>query len=231
LWIAAVDGTATANGVEAEVDLSHGDVLSQTDFAFMGALHAIYRQRWLVFVDLVIADISDDQTSGTPLGTLFTDVESRMIRAELFGGRRLWSGPLAELLGSQVRDDDPRTLSLDLYGGFRYWYLRDEVDLALGPIRADTTNTNRWVDPVVGARVQLRLSERISMNVGGNIAGFGIGSASDRSWQFWPVVSYDLTDRWSLASGYRWTSVDRKDGDDETDLLWHGPVVGAIYRF
>ena len=27
------------------------------------------------------------------------------------------------------------------------------------------------------------------------------------------------------------SKVDREHGDDETDLLWHGPGVGATYRF
>ncbi len=69
------------------------------------------------------------------------------------------------------------------------------------------------------------------LNVGASIGGFGLGSASDFTWQLSPVVRYRLTDRWSVIGGYRVTYVDREQGDDETDLLWHGPAVGVTYRF
>ncbi len=231
LWVSAVDGTVQVDGVKSDVDLSFGDIIDQTDFSFMGALNFTYQRRWFIFLDLVVADISDDESTGTPLGALRIDVESRQIRSELLVGRRVLSRPLSELLDLPAREDDPRVLHLDLFGGLRYWYLKDEVELRLGPLLLDSTNTNRWVDLVVGARVRLDLTENLLFEMSANIGGFGLGSASDFTWQLWPLARYRLTDRWSVSGFYRVTYVDREKGDDETDLLWHGPAVGATYRF
>ena len=230
-WVSAVEGDVTADGVKSDLDLSFGDVLDQTDFSFMGALSLTYQRRWFIFLDLVVADISDDESTGTLLGPLRIDVESRQIRSELFVGRRILSRPLSKLRDLPAREDDPRVLHLDLFGGLRYWYLKDEVELRLGPLLLDSTNTNRWVDPVVGARVRLDLTEKLLLNMSASIGGFGLGSASDFTWQLWPVMRYRLTDRWSVSGFYRVTYVDREHGDDETDLLWHGPGVGVTYRF
>ena len=230
-WVSAVEGDVTADGVKSDLDLSFGDVIDQTDFSFMGALNLTYQRRWFIFLDLVVADISDDESTGTPLGPLRIDVESRQIRSELLVGRRVLSRPLSKLRGLPAREDDPRVLHLDLFGGLRYWYLKDEVELRLGPLLLDSTNTSRWVDLVVGARVRLDLTENLLLEMSANIGGFGLGSASDLTWQLFPVVTYLLTDHWSVSGGYRVTYVNREQGDDETDLLWHGPAVGATYRF
>ncbi len=231
LWVSAVDGDVRADGVKSDIDLSFGDVIDQTDFSFMGALTFTYQRRWFIVLDLVVADISDDESAGTPLGPLRIDVDSRQIRSELIVGRRVLSRPLSKLRGLPAREDDPRALHVDLFGGLRYWYLEDEVELRLGPLRLESTNTSRWVDPVVGARVHLDLTENMVLNMSASIGGFGLGSASDLTWQLQPVVTYSLTDRWSVSGSYRVTYVDREQGDDETDLLWHGPIVGVTYRF
>ncbi len=230
-WVSAVDGSVRADGLKSDVDLSFGDVIDQTDFSFMAAVNFTYKRRWFIFLDLVASDSSDDESTGTPLGPLRTDVESRQIRSELFVGRRVLSRSLSELLDFPAREDDPRAFHLDLYGGLRYWYLKDEVELRLGPLLLDSTNTSRWVDPVVGARVRLDPTENLLLEMSANISGFGLGSASDFTWQLWPVARYRLTDHWSVSGGYRLTYVDRQHGDDKTDLLWHGPSLGATYRF
>ncbi len=63
-WVSAVDGTVRADGAKSDVDLSFGDVIDQTDFSFMGALSFTYQRRWFIVLELIVADISDDETTG-----------------------------------------------------------------------------------------------------------------------------------------------------------------------
>lgn len=231
LWVSAVDGETQADGVEADVDLSFGDIIDQTDFAFMGTIQANYQRRWFYFFDLVFADISDDEKFATPMGTAFLDVDSRQIRADLAVGRRILSRPLSELLGSPPRSADQRVFHLDLFGGLRYWYLKDEIELSIPPQFVSTSNSDWWIDPLVGARARLDVSERLWVDLSGSVGGFGIGEASDFTWQLWAVASYRFAERWAVAGGYRVTVVDRDQGSNEQDLLWHGPMLGMTYWF
>jgi hypothetical protein len=62
-----------------------------------------------------------------------------------------------------------------------------------------------WVDPFVGARTELALSERTSL------------------------VS-KFSPRWTLALGYRALDQDFDHGSFEYDVLTSGPLVGVAFR-
>ncbi len=61
--------------------------------------------------------------------------------------------------------------------------------------------------------------------------GFGIGSASDATWQVITGVSYGLSDRWTLRLAYKALDFDREASGAELDMRMHGLVLGATYHF
>jgi hypothetical protein len=102
---------------------------------------------------------------------------------------------------------------------------------SLGGTDIDEEASVWWIDPVVGARIGIDACETLSFALSGNVGGFGIGSASDFSWETTFAGRYFLGEHWSLVAGYRALGFDRDSADAGLDLIFHGPVMGVIYRF
>jgi hypothetical protein len=68
-----------------------------------------------------------------------------------------------------------------------------------------------------------------------DFGGFGIGSASDLTWNLWTVVDYRLTERFSLKLGYRIYDLDYSRGSGRNEFGFDGqmtgPVLGLTVRF
>lgn len=86
-----------------------------------------------------------------------------------------------------------------------------------------------WVDPIVGFRVSGDVTRRFSLFMLGDIGGWGIGDASDLTWQGMIGGSFDLSESWSLTAAYRALGVNRDTAIRNTIL--YGPQIGAIFRF
>ena len=74
-----------------------------------------------------------------------------------------------------------------------------------------------------------------SLNVRGDAGGFGIGSASDLTWQILGGVDYKLSKNMILNAGYRYVELDysRGSGSNEfgIDLRAQGPYMGLTILF
>jgi hypothetical protein len=56
IWGSGLDGEVTVKGVTVPVDLSFGDILDQTDFAYMGHIE-VNNPRYLFFADVLYLDM------------------------------------------------------------------------------------------------------------------------------------------------------------------------------
>jgi hypothetical protein len=102
--------------------------------------------------------------------------------------------------------------------------------LTAGGIDADFEESADWIDPVVGLRLRADLTPKIGVAFTGDVGGFGIGSASKFTWQAMGLVNYRLGERWTMHAGYRAISIDR-DGALSADMVTHGVIMGATWRF
>ncbi|MCP6559458.1 hypothetical protein NL501_30000, partial [Klebsiella pneumoniae] len=81
--------------------------------------------------------------------------------------------------------------TLDALGGIRFWHISNDVTVsALGLTRSYGESFN-WVDPVVGTRALLRLTDKLSLQAQADIGGFGAGS--ELTWSVLGTVNYLLT--------------------------------------
>lgn len=78
------------------------------------------------------ASVTVSQISAA-VGPVDVDVDTRMLMFGLYGGYRLLSMPMAEVLGEAVADE-PRRLNVDLYAGARYWNIKMEADVFIPPV-------------------------------------------------------------------------------------------------
>jgi opacity protein-like surface antigen len=125
-------------------------------------------------------------------------------------------------------------LSFDFLTGGRYVWLELGIDVSGGPLGGrDVERDVGWIDPFVGGRLLLTLSQKVSLVVRGDVGGFGVGS--DLTWNLVGNVQYHLSHTVSLDVGYRALSIDYEQGSGTDrfrfDVIMHGPVLGAVFRF
>jgi len=207
LWMAAVDGHVTVRNTRASVSESFGDIWDELDFGAMLSYEHLFDD-WSLLLDAFYVKLDED----TKVGPLSIDSEIEQSYLE------------ASALVPLVVDR-----SVEGIVGARGWYVRNELSIPA----ASVSKTSQWLDPLIGLRWRMDLGLGWLMSLRGDIGGFGIGSASDFTWQGTAVLGYNLSDRLGLGLGYRYLRVDRDDGDaaNGADLALSGALVGLEFRF
>ena len=103
---------------------------------------------------------------------------------------------------------------------------------ARGARRPDFDQSESWVEPLVGSRFGLDLTDRFALATEANVGGFGVGS--DFAWNVQAFLNYK-TSLFGLATtfaiGYRALHQDYDHHDFEWDVTMHGPVLGTAVHF
>jgi len=220
------------------------------------------RDRWILFADLFYIELSGDFSGGAKLPPLITgppdflpgflpplnpdpfvgpgleigvdgDFKFTQVIVELGGGYRF----LDHAYGAENR----KRISMDLIGGIRYWRLETSmnanIELALGDLsRSGSVSVEAskdWVDPFVGLRTQVDITEQLFLFLRGDIGGFGIGSGttSQFTWKAQAGLSYNVTPRLSTYVAYQILDVDYEDDEFGFDMQLGGPMLGFGYAF
>jgi hypothetical protein len=213
-WTPGIAASVGTRFGELEADASVGDVLSALDLAGMGVVEA-RNGRWGLIADLLYADLTERRDS--PFGALFS-------RARVDTELTLASGYLAVRLHEDAR------VAVDAMAGLRAVSVDLDVTLARGDLRARSFGVgDSWVDPLVGGRLRLALTDRWFAAAFADLGGFGGGS--DLTWQSVGTIGYRFDDRWSAQGGWRQLVIEKRiDGRDVT-LDLGGPLLGVTLAF
>jgi hypothetical protein len=96
-----------------------------------------------------------------------------------------------------------------------------------------SSQSKSWVDPFVGAQLNVALSDRWWFDLHGDIGGFDVGSKL--AWQAYADVGYRASDLVSVYLGYRALDIDYESGSGSTlfryDVLTASPQIGVAFRF
>lgn len=90
---------------------------------------------------------------------------------------------------------------------------------------ADLAEEREWVDPYVGARARLNLTERVYVGGRADIGGFGLGS--ELAWQVFGGVGMHVTPRVDLEAGWRHLDIDYDHDNLKLDLALSGVAAGV----
>jgi opacity protein-like surface antigen len=228
LWLPALDGDITVRGRTAPVDISSGDfidtIFNSFQFAAIGRVEA--RRGPLVFtLDLLYLGLEEEDT--TRLG-IETEVDFSQLIVEFGGGYRLGEWPLGMQPGPK--------LSVEALGGGRYVNLDAGLEITgTGPlgIREEVDRTVDWLEPFVGARLRLALSETLAFVVRGDVGGFSVGS--DVTWNLVGTLQYQVSRQVTLAGGYRVLDIDYDQGSETNrfvyDVQTRGPILAVAMHF
>jgi hypothetical protein len=219
LWATSMDGHASVGDIKADVDVPFSDILK--DLA-LGAMLAIDVEKggFGVGVNGLFARVSPD----ADVGPLELDATSDT--------GQLAIAPYYRVIDWAYRTSSsgqPLRLRVEPEAGFRLTYMRVELEVRRGPT---FDNNESWVDPLIGSRVGLDLTDRFAIAGEANIGGFGVGS--EFTWNAQAILGYK-TRLFGLATtfaiGYRALYQDYHHNNFEWDVTMHGPLIGTAVRF
>ena len=224
LFASGLNGTVGMRGVNADVDMSFGDIWDRLDKAFM-LLATAQKGDWIFGFDGMYVDLADEKASSWqgPLGNSNTAQLNADLTEQIYSlsaGRQV----LAQGRGSR----------LDLLGVARYTSLESTLKLALttgSDLLPDgsrsVSDKYDWWDAAVGLRFIAPLATKWDF-VG--YADVGAGG-SDLTYQLLAGVNWQFSKALSAKVGYRYLYQDYEKDDFKWDMAMSGAFLGLGIRF
>ena len=228
LWAAQIESKATVGGYGATVNVYFPELMRHLEGGGMvnfeaqkGKLGFFFDPMGLkVHGDGDLTRIRDTSLPVPPTRNVTLTLTVGMVE---FGGfYQVAKWPLDWKQGSG------RAITLDVLAGGRYWYFQSNLDTS-SPINV-TTYTN-FVDPIMGARTKIDLTDKLMLNLEGDIGGFDVGSKF--TWNAEGSFGYQFTPRISAFAGYRILYIDYKGPSSRVQyhVTMEGPMAGATITF
>ena len=214
LWAAGLEGDIAVSGLPSvEVDASFLDIIKHFDFGFMGVGEARYGNLGFVSDFMYIKLSADNEVTAGPIDA---DIE-------------LSSEMLTFLGAAEYRLIDAEGGSLDALAGARVWWVKTELDFDGVALDASGSDSETWIDPIIGLKGRLNFNEDFYFTSWAMIGGFGV--SSDFIWDVMGGLGWNAWDSVSLVAGYRGLGVDYEHDGFLFDIVQHGPLIGAAFRF
>ncbi|MGB6221777.1 hypothetical protein [Haloferula sp.] len=208
-WGAGLNGDIGAGGFTAPVDISFSEILDTLDMTAMGLIE-FGKGRWFFqFEGLYLQNGARGLSSG-PGGIV--QVSSKLTAR---------TTRLTPVIGYRIVDNE--CTKFDILAGGTYYDISNELQI-FDRRYLKVKSAEQWMDPMVGFRLNQRLSERWHFQARADVGGFG--AASKISWQALGLFGYDITDSTALFAGYRHTAVDFQKGGFLYDVSSSGPILG-----
>lgn len=210
----AADYDATASGTTASIDLSFSDIWDNFDVFGGAVLTEAWKGEWGIVFDGYYVDL--DGEFG-PNDSIDVDLKDAMV--DLLAAYRI-----------ETHAFQGQTLFFDILPGLRYHYLKQEITPDLpGPLPSVTQGGSEdWIEPVIGGRVVWPFAEKWTLAVGGDMGGFGIGSASDLTWSINTGLDFKFSEKWSIAIAYRYFDMDYSKGSGSNEFGFDGSMDGVM---
>jgi hypothetical protein len=234
MWAAGLEGNISPfrRAPTIHVEKSFSDVMDDLNFGGFVNVWGRY-DRFVFSGDVMYVDTTDSHGTGPlsamqipglgvvipPGANVDATVDTKQFMATLQGGYRVI---------------ETSRFTLDALAGARFWYISNDVTVmashpAIGSVSATYGESFGWVDPVVGVRAFLPVTEKLSFQAQADVGGFGAGS--DLTWSALATVNYTFNDRLSASVGYKVLDVDYDRDGHVYDTRLSGPVIGATWRF
>jgi opacity protein-like surface antigen len=221
IWIPAVDGDVTVRGRAISVDQDTSDVVDLFDSHLNGAFALHFeaeRDRFGMLVDLMWVDLEARGTRGK------TDATANL------------EGFIGELgafytIVAPAKKRGWGAFRLDALGGVRV----SSLEFGINGNTFDASVHRTIYDPYIGLRLELGLTEWLSLKARGDVGGFGIEAwpTSDLSYNVDAGLEFHLAEWCDLGLGYRFLTYefDGNAHDSKFDATLSGPVVTLKFNF
>jgi opacity protein-like surface antigen len=230
---ARTQGTLGVGPAAVDVNVSFEDLWRNTDVGGIAGRIELWTPLRLGFVmDGYFSRVEFEEDRSTPInvgpmsGALASSVstELRLGIVDLLVGVRAVDTKVAGLARIWVDG---------LVGG-RIMDLKETFDLAVNQQFIELGDSHNWVELAVGARLGVKVGP-VAVVARADLSGFGIGSASDLTWNLYGYVRFQPGEMLALDLGYRALDIDysRGSGADAValDTTMHGPVLAISLFF
>jgi opacity protein-like surface antigen len=218
----SLDLDSTVAGTTTVIDLDISDVFDDFDVWGVAALFEARKgkSKWSILFNGSYINLNGDfNLKPSAPAKVKVDIEQAIV--DLAVSYRLFRGLPMKKQGCYL------PLSLDVWAGGRYVYLKQEISPNLEAGISTKLGTSKdWVEPLVGARIQFCLTKKLTFNAHGNVSGFGVGSASDTTWDFTTGFDFRLTERTSIKLAYRIYDIDYSNGSGTEEFGLDGKIEG-----
>lgn len=216
VWMSALDTTLETPLGTVATELSFSDILDKLDFALFATLEA-RNGPWVVMGDLNYTDL---ETSLATPGPIFSEaeVDPTLTIVSAFGGYAVVDRP---------------DLRIEAGGGLRFYDLDLDTRIVgnIAPGGQSFNVSESWIDPVIGVQARAPLSDRWFARGFADVGGFGIGDASELSWQIYAGGGYVINRTWAVEFGYRHLSIEKDLDNVSLKMEQSGPLVGLTAHF
>src|SRR5450631_3827511 len=211
-WFPGLHGTVGALGHDASVHSSFSDI-----FHVLKGIIPVYAEankgRFVMPIDFLWMKLGINNT--IPIEDITQTTLSTHLTESI----------LTPKVGYRVINGEH--LKVDALGGVRYWYLG--LNNTLQPSGVSSVKSASWVDGLGGARIQLAMSPKASIQVSGD-AGAG---GANLDYQLFGMLNLKLTQKLGVGLGWRYLDVDYQPGNHQFvfDTITSGPLAGIYFDF
>lgn len=221
-WKPTTEGDVTVAGQTRTHSVDTRESLETSNFGGM-----LKGEKWngkwgLAFELLIIALEDQSRIGGTELDTI--------LDTSMTGFSLLWRLADRTTGGELMHDPSTTGWVLDLEGGVRH--TRADLEIEIDP-GADAATSENWVEPFAGGRVLYRPSRKWILGLRMDAGGFGVGSASDLTWNLGGGADYRLGEEKWVQVGYRMMGIKFETAGGQTgiDMEVMGPMAAIRLDF
>jgi len=211
LWAISIDGDMGIRGRTSSASVDFSDIWDNLEGVFTVRFNGLYRKKYGFIFDYNYLDLGTEKV--TDLVNVDVGLKSQIIN--LAGSYRFLNGDH----------------TLDGVAGIRYMNL--EAGIELNDVGASLDGDQDWIDPIVGLRYNYAFTDKWSLQLYGDIGGFGV--SSDFTWQGLALIDFQPWKNVAFVAGYRGIGTDYETGsgaDQFTfDATVHGPLIGVDIRW
>jgi hypothetical protein len=221
LFAPTIDGNATVRGHQQDVNISFNTLRDHLDASFALALDAS-KGKFDIYSDIGYMKFTG--TFSGPLGGT-TSADLKFVIAD---------AGLAYVL-VKAGEDHPFVLAGT--AGIRFWYTDTSLTFRgpHGVLVLNGGNTRDLVDPVIGLRASQFLTQKLHLDLSGDVGGFDINNDTDITWSAAGVATYDFVKWFSLSAGYKALAIDESNGSGASkngvNLIFNGVLIAATVKF
>ena len=230
IWLPSVSGTMkvglAGGGRSDSVDLSSGNYLENLQIAGMLSFTAA-KERWSILSDMLYVNFSDSKAEvrfpGFGIGSGLAINADTGLEAFIFSMAGAYS-----VFKNQNGN-------FDVLLGVRYAGIEGKVDLDItgprpnGLRSARITDSETFIDPIIGFRGRLLLGKKWFVPYYFDIGGFGVDS--DLTLQAYAGIGYTFTDWFSMSLGYRYLYYDFGGSKLVENVSLSGGQLGFLFNF
>ena len=227
IWAVQINSKVTVKGYSADTTTYFSDIVNNLNAGFLGHFEATKGGRFGFFLDTIYLKLRGDGdfTRTRGLGLIQPPTHDLTLTTDAW---IVEGGAFYRLVNCPTAGKPGQAITVDALGGLRYWYMSADLDTTS---QINPTGNDSWVDPFIGARAQIDLTQKLWFNLRGDVGGFGVGSQF--SWNTLGIFGYRFTPAITGMLGYRAMYIDYRKSSASTkyEETFYGPIAGVSYTF